>query len=155
MGENIAIIFIFILLVVGALVFYSRVQRADFEVKHEEDQDKEFVQISQKMSFLPEIRCSQENVPIENCIDLTKLDKFTDMVATSQGYLYYENDLKTSTITLEQIFPDTGDKWLLYNNTGDKSSSVPAYIPISIFNPKEGSLGEYYLGVLIVGVWRD
>lgn len=152
MGENIAIIFIFILLVVGAVVFYARIQRSDFEIKHEEDLDKEFVQIAQKVSFLPEIRCSQENIPVENCIDRSKLDKFAQLV--EDDYLYYENDLKTSTITLEQMFPDTGDRWVLYNNTGEKQSAVPAYIPISIFDPEQGALGSYYLGVLVVQVWR-
>jgi len=151
-GENIAIIFIFILLVIGAMVFYSKIQRADFEIKHEEDLDKEFVQIAQKVSFLPEIRCSQENVPVENCIDKSKLNKFAELV--NESYLYYENDLKTSTITLEQIFPDTGETWMLYENPGDKESSFPAYIPVSIFDPTKGALGSYYLGVLIVQVWR-
>lgn len=151
-GENIAILFIFILLVIGAIVFYSRIQRADFEIKGEEERDKEFVQIAQKVSFLPELRCSQENVPTENCIDKMKLDKFVELVGNN--YLYYENDFKTSTIVLEQIYPDTGERWELYNNTGDKESAIPAYIPISIFNSTDGVLGSYYFGVLIVQVWR-
>jgi hypothetical protein len=152
-GENIAIIIVFILLVVGALLFYARIQRSEFSVKKEEDLDKEFVQIAQKVSFIPELRCSQENVPVENCFDALKLGKFSSLVNSS--YLYYENDLKASTITLEQVFPDNGKKWVLYDNPQNMSSSIPAYIPVSIFNATDGSLGSYYLGVLVVQVWRD
>lgn len=151
-GENIAIIFIFILLVIGALVFYTRMQRADFEVKKEEDSDKEFVQIAQKVSFLPELRCSNENVPVENCFDLLKLVKFIDLV--DKNYLYYENDLKNSKITLEKIFPEPHRNWTLYDNPGDKESAIPAFIPVSIFDPTQGALGSHYLGVLIVQVYR-
>jgi hypothetical protein len=153
MGENIAIIFIFILLIVGALMFYAKVQKAEFSINKEEVSDKEFVQVAQKVSFIPELRCSSENVPVDNCFDALKLSKFASLVESD--YLYYENDLGTSTITLEQVFPDNGMSWTLYNNPGGKSSSVPAYIPVSIFNATDGPLGSYYLGVLIVDVWRN
>jgi len=154
-GENIVIIFVFILLLVGALLFYAKVQNAEFGIKKEEDSDKEFVQIAQKVSFIPELRCSSENVPVDNCFDALKLDKFSDNVNSSDGYLYYENDLKASTITLEQVFPDNGRSWVLYDNPQGKPSGIPAYIPVSIFNATDGSLGSYYLGVLIVRVWRS
>jgi len=153
MGENIAIIFIFILLVVGALLFYSKVQRAEFGISKDEVSDKEFVQIAQTVSFLSELRCSSENIPVDNCFDALKLDKFTSMVNSS--YLYYENDLKASTIVLEQVFPDNGKFWVLYNNTQNRSNSFPAYIPVSIFNATAGPLGSYYMGVLVVNVWRN
>ena len=153
-GENVVIIFVFILLVVGALIFYSRIQVSEFNIRSDENADKEFIAISQKASFLPELRCSNENVPVENCFDRSKLEKFISLA--DENYMYYQDEFKASSITLEKIFPLPRQEWVLYDNPQGNDEAIPAFIPVSIYDPapENGTVGVYYMGILTVQVWR-
>ena len=72
MGESVAILFIFFILVVFGFVFYMNVMRGSAKVQMEENIQLKAIGIAQKASFLPELQCSEENVRVENCIDLLK-----------------------------------------------------------------------------------
>ena len=152
MGENIAIMFIFILLVVFGLIFFFKVQTAGMKIKQQENIELSAVQAAQKVSFLPELRCSSENVLVPDCYDALKMAYIKDIAEDDSAYYY--NIFKFSTIYVEEIFP--GDRiWLLYNNTGGKEGKLATQIPISIYDPKTSALGSYYFGILHVWVWND
>lgn len=150
MGENIAILFIFILLAVFGMVFFFKVQSAGMKIKQQENVELSAIQVAQKVSFLPEVRCSSENVPVPDCYDALKMRYIQDVIKDDESYYY--NIFKFSTIWVDEIFPET-KTWLLYNHTGNKSSRLVTQIPISIYDPLTSSLGSYYFGVLHVGVW--
>ena len=151
MGENIAIMFIFILLVVFGLVFFFKVQTAGLQQKKTENLELSAVQVAQKVSFIPELRCSSENVPVPDCYDALKMENIKTI--TQQDNAYYYDIFKFSTISVQEIFP--GNKtWTLYNNTGDKKDHISTQIPISIYDPKTSTLGNYYFGILNVWVWN-
>ena len=150
MGENIAIMFIFILLVVFGLVFFFKVQTAGTAIKQKENIELSAIQVAQKVSFLPELRCSSENVPVPDCYDALKMESIKKITEEDQAYYY--DIFKFSTIYVKEIFPGNRT-WLLYNNTGGKESNLVTQIPISIYDPKTSALGSYYFGVLNVGVW--
>lgn len=151
MGENIAILFIFILLVVFGLIFFFKVQTASIQIKTQENIEMSAVQVAQKVSFIPELRCSSENVPVPDCYDTLKMEFIKNV--TDEDQPYYYDIFKFSTIYVEQIFPPRDDVWVLYNNTGDKESKLSTQIPISIYDPRTSSLGSYYFGILHVGVY--
>jgi hypothetical protein len=152
MGENIAIMFIFILLVVFGMVFFFKIQTAGMKIKQDENLQLAAVQIAQRVSFLPELRCSSENVVVPDCYDSLKMKFINTSIKEDEGY-YYEI-FGFSTIWVEEIFPKT-DSWLVYNNTGGKKEMPSTFqVPISIYDPLTSSLGSYYFGILHVGVWR-
>jgi hypothetical protein len=152
MGENIAILFIFILLVVFGMVFFFRMQTAGMQIKQQENLQLAAVQIAQRVSFLPEVRCSNENVVVANCYDALKMEFAEDVIKKDETYYY--DIFGFSTIWVEQVYP-VEKRWLLYNNTGDKEEMPSIFhIPISIYDPMASSLGSYDFGVLHVGVWR-
>ena len=150
MGENIAIIFIFILLVVFGMVFFFKVQTVGIKIKQQENIELSAIQVAQKVSFLPELRCSSENVPVPDCYDALKMQNIQSVIEGDQVY-YYEI-FKYSTIYIEEIFPGNRT-WMIYNNRGDKESKLSTQIPISIYDPMTSTLGSYYFGILHVGVW--
>jgi len=150
MGENIAIIFIFILLVVFGMVFFFKVQTVGIKIKQQENIELSAIQVAQKVSFLPELRCSSENVPVPDCYDALKMQNIQSVIEGDQAY-YYEI-FKYSTIYIEEIFPGNR-RWMIYDNKGDKESKLSTQIPISIYDPMTSTLGSYYFGILHVGVW--
>jgi hypothetical protein len=152
MGENIAILFIFILLVVFGMVFFFRVQTAGMQIKQQENAQLAAVQIAQRVSFLPELRCSSENVVVSNCYDALKMEFAYEVIKDNEAYYY--DTFGFSTIWVEEVYPEE-KQWLLYNNTGNKNETPSIFhIPISIYDPITSSLGSYNFGVLHVGVWR-
>lgn len=152
MGENIAILFIFILLVVFGIVFFFRLQTAGINIKQQENMQLAAVQIAQRVSFLPEVRCSSENVVVPNCYDALKIKSAGDVIKEDETYYY--DIFGFSTIWVEEVFP-VEKTWLLYNYTGNKTEMPSIFqIPISIYDPMTSSLGSYYFGVLNVGVWK-
>jgi hypothetical protein len=152
MGENIAILFIFILLVVFGMVFFFRMQTAGMQIKQQENLQLAAVQIAQRVSFLPELRCSSENVVVPNCYDALKMEFADEVIKDNEAYYY--DIFEFSTIWVEEAYPEEKE-WLLYNNTGNKNETPSIFhIPISIYDPMESSIGNYYFGVLHVGVWR-
>jgi len=150
MGENIAIIFIFILLVVFGMVFFFKVQTVGIKIKQQENIELSAIQVAQKVSFLPELRCSSENVPVPDCYDALKMQNIQSVIEGDQAY-YYEI-FKYSTIYIEEIFPGNRTR-MIYDNRGDKESKLSTQIPISIYDPMTSTLGSYYFGILHVGVW--
>lgn len=150
MGENIAILFIFILLAVFGMVFFFRVQKSGIDLKKDENLQLSSIQIAQKVSFLPELRCSSENVPVPDCYDAMKMSYVREIIEEDESYYY--DIFRYSTIWVEEVFPGSRI-WVLYNNTGEKTGRSPTQIPISIYDPLTSSLGSYYFGVLHVWVW--
>jgi len=153
MGENIAIIFIFILLVVFGMVFFFKVQTVGIKIKQQENIELSAIQVAQKVSFLPELRCSSENIPVPDCYDALKMEYMMEVAQGPDGdEAYYYDTFKYSTIYVEEIFPGNRT-WMIYDNRGDKESKLSTQIPISIYDPMTSTLGGYYFGILHVGVW--
>jgi len=150
MGENISIMFIFILLIVVGMLFFFKVQTASMKIKQHENTELSAIQVAQKASFLPELRCSSENVPVQNCYDTLKMENIKYAITKEDSYYY--DIFKYSTIYVEEVFPGNRT-WLIYNSTGNKPSKLSTQIPISMYDPMTSSLGSYYFGILHVGVY--
>ena len=149
MGESVAILFIFFILLVFGFVFYMNILSSSTKVEVEENIQLKAVGITQKASFLPELQCSEDNVRIENCIDVYKLDAASDIMR--QNSLYYFDLLEYSKLTVERKFPQP-KTWILYNQTlGNYSNKLSTFIPVSLFN---ATSQKYDFGILKVEVFR-
>lgn len=150
MGESVAILFIFFILVVFGFVFYMNVIKSSAKVEMEENIQLKAIGIAQKASFLPELQCSEENVRVEDCIDLLKLEAASDLLG--ENNIYYYDVFEFSNIKVKRIFPpENQETWSLYNNTlTDFRNIISTFIPVSLFNPVSK---KYDFGILAVEVY--
>lgn len=149
MGESVAILFIFFILLMFGFVFYMRILGSSAKVDIEESIQLKAIAIAQKASFLPEMQCSQENVRIENCIDRIKLEFMEEL--TSKNKPYYYDLFGFSSIKVVLVSPNTGE-FLVYNNTPEKYlDKLSTFIPTSLYDPETGS---YQFAILVVEVFK-
>ena len=153
MGESIAILFIFFILVIFGFVFYMNIMKGSARVEVEENIQLKAVGIAQKASFLPELQCSEENVRVDDCIDKYKLDSLENLLA--ENNVYYYDLFEFSNISVKKIypFPEAGEtaEWGLYGNKPTEfRNKLSTFIPVSLFNATSKS---YDFGILTVEVY--
>jgi len=147
MGETVAIMFVFFLLLIVGAVFYMNLQRTTVTREIGEAQEMRAVEIAQIISFLPEAQCTESNVIKASCFDLYKLRGLAKVASTPQGINLYSNEFGTTTINLVQLYPPGGDL-VIYNNPKSNFTSAPVTnIPIMLFNTTSD---KYYFGVLSI-----
>ncbi len=149
MGENIAIIIIFFIMLVFGMAFYSKVQKGSSDVRQTEAYDIKAVEIAQKTSYLPELRCSSKNVQVEDCFDVYKLDVIFNNNLFVSNIEYYYDLFERSTISINETYPDKRE-WRLYDRSNENMSKISTKIPLSLYNASDES---YSLGVLYVDLY--
>jgi len=145
-----AILLIFIVLMVMSVLFYVRLQAGSTEQKKEETNIMKAISITQTASNMPELRCSFDDVQVDNCIDRLKAEAIKNVI--SSNILHYYDLFGSSNITIVPIFPG-GNNISIYSSEGEWTKKTRTQIPISIFNPLEGGSGKYEYGLLIVEVF--
>lgn len=158
MGESIAVMFVFFLLLVAGFIFYSKIERRNIIIEKEEADELKAIEIAQIVSFLPETQCIKENVQVYNCLDILKLEALKGVI--EENRLYYYDLLQNSNITVKQIYPDSTSSWIIYNNSRNWTKKISTQIPVSLFNatgdPTAGDTGidpYYAFGVMYVDVF--
>ncbi len=142
MSETIAILFIFFILVAFGFMFYLRIHRASIKTQLEKSVDLMAIEITQKISFLPELQCSKKNIITDNCIDILKLESAKAIINENKESYY---DLfSDSEIVVEEIYPKK-KTWILYNKTIEDTSAIFTPVPILLYN---STSDENYFGVL-------
>ena len=133
-GETIAVLFVFFILMVIGIIFYVNVIKSNLESEKEELSQLRSLGIDQRVMFLPEIQCSQDVVEeITNCIDILKLESAQGVI--SENGIYYYDLLEFSQVNISQIYPDEA-KWDLYSRkTNDFSSRFLTNVPVSLYDP--------------------
>lgn len=144
-GETIAVLFVFFILVIVGFIFYVKVIKGNIETENEEFSQLRSVGIAQRVMFLPELQCSEDNIIIDNCIDLLKLDAARDTI--KQNELYYFDILEFSDINIIQIYPNE-DKWNIYSRkTEEFKSKFITNVPISLY---DSTTRKHGFGVLTI-----
>ncbi|MFC1728427.1 hypothetical protein ACFLZ7_03115 [Nanoarchaeota archaeon] len=153
MGENVAILFIFFILLVVSIVFYARLTETKVGIEQEEAFAGKAIEISQRLSYLPETQCSKDNIIEENCYDLHKLIALSNINKKTENRAHYYNMFRQANITIQQIFPEP-TKINVYNFVPeDYTEKSQVQIPISICDftqrPEKCSFS-----IMIVDVFR-
>ncbi|MEK6828434.1 MAG: hypothetical protein AABX78_03720 [Nanoarchaeota archaeon] len=144
-GETIAVLFVFFILIIIGFIFYVKVIKSNIELEAEELSQLRSVGISQKIMFLPEIQCSEDNIIIDNCIDILKLDSAQSIMKENE--IYYYDLLEFSDVSISQIYPNEA-KWNLYSRKiEDFNSKFVTNVPISLYDPTTRKHG---FGVLTI-----
>ena len=132
-GETIAVLFVFFILVIMGFIFYVKVIKGNIELEKEELSQLKSIGIAQRVMFLPEVQCSEDNIIIDNCIDILKLDSAQALMVENE--VYYYDLLEFSDVNIVQIYPNEA-KWNLYSRkTQDFKSKFVTNVPISIYDP--------------------
>lgn len=132
MGENVAILFIFFILLVVSIVFYARVAETKVGMKQEEAFATKAIEIAQRVSYLAETQCSKDNIIESNCYDLHKLMALSQINGLASNRAHYYSRFRYANISINEVFP--GDSHInLYNFPPEEyleKSSIQ--VPISI-----------------------
>jgi len=172
MGETIAVLFIFFILLIFGLVFYVRIHGGVVEQNVEARTELDAIDIAQKVSYMPEIMCTSKNVAMfeTNCVDKYKLEAFHRMLygldplgpEDDNGALQlsYFDMLGYSKIYVNQLYPEDPANpltYTIYEKTmpeGEMKNQISTWIPVSIYYPigDEGP-EEVAFGVLVVEVF--
>lgn len=153
MGETIAILFVFFVLILFGLIFYFQWQKTSFERQRVEVFADKSISISQVATYLPELACSpRANLATGRCIDVLKLELAEEEMQAENDY--YFDIFGFATIRVEKIYPEpTGEKaeWVLYNQTPPEiTRKVNTPLPMVLYEP---SSGDRNFGVLYVDVY--
>ncbi|MBU1705020.1 MAG: hypothetical protein KJ922_06675 [Nanoarchaeota archaeon] len=148
MTESIAVLVVFFILIVMGFVFYFKVVQSTSTTKQTEGLELKSIQISQKVAFLPEIECSDDNVRREDCVDLLKLDKASQLMR--QNYLYYYDTFQFANVSIHEIFPN--DRvWVLYENVPtDWQDKLSTIIPTAL---RASKTRDTFFGLVVVDVY--
>jgi len=149
MGETIAVLLVFFILVLIGFVFYTKIAKSNIEAEQDEQRQLKAIEVAQKASFLPEVQCSEENIITDNCIDFEKLNAAKDIV--KDNGLQYFDILGFSNITIFEIYPDYARITLYERPLEDFKTRSVTNVPIAIFYPKER---KHHFAVMKVEVYE-
>lgn len=153
-GETIAVLFVFFILIAIGFIFYAKIIKGNIESEKEEFSQLKSIGIAQRVMFLPELQCSEDNIIRDNCIDVLKLESTQNVMSASANQLYYYDLLEISDVDVIQIYP-TPKKWSIYSRKREYLDSqrirdAPQFVtnvPISLYDPTTKIFG---FGILII-----
>ena len=145
-GETVAVLAVFFILIVIAFLFYARIMKSNANTEADEASQLTSVAISQRVMFLPEIQCSKDAVEeITNCIDKLKLESAQNVMKANS--LYYYDLLQFSEVNIFQIYP-SGPTYTLYSRKTEKfRDKFVTNVPISLY---DSAARSYAFGVLSI-----
>ena len=145
-GETVAVLFVFFLLVVIGFIFYVGVIKDSIVSEKDELSQLKSIEIAQKVLYLPELQCSEGVVKEkENCIDTLKLEAAEQVIQKNE--LYYFDVFEFGNIYVKDIYPEPNE-WKIYSKiTDDFKSNFSTNIPVSLYDP---TIKKYSFGVLSV-----
>lgn len=133
MMETVLVLIVFFILIVLGFSLYAMFFRGSLKVEKEEILQLGAVGIAQKVQFLPELQCTEDNVRYDNCIDKYKLLAAADVM--DENVLYYYDTLGYSNVIFEQVYP-AGESVTLYNKPlTDPRSILTINLPTIIYDP--------------------
>jgi sensor histidine kinase regulating citrate/malate metabolism len=145
MGETIAILLVFFMIIFFGIFFYANIEKRDIKERVEQMEEKKSIDVSQTISFLPELRCTSENITKSLCIDKLKKDVFANQIGSEYSQ-FYSSIFSNTKIELAEIYPTSGDYMTLYEGTSSEQYFT-TYIPVSLFDPTMYP-GRYTIGLL-------
>ena len=134
MGETIAILFIFFILLIVGAVFYMNLQRTTVYRDIAQVYELRAVELSQVISFLPELQCSEANVVKASCFDEHKMIALSKVTQTDAGMILYDREFGEVKVEVIRIYPPA-DPIMIWNKEKPGFTSAPVtHIPISLLD---------------------
>jgi hypothetical protein len=162
LGETIAVLVVFFILIMVGLVYYTDFRSKSIEEQRTEDKEMEAIEIANRMLMLPEVKCSEyQCIGCTDAIDLMKLDNmvYDNYGEQNKGFAYknvkdYFEMFGYSTISLTLIYPDytsidpltfSGSAYMTYNNANQPYSDISGdeYYRWTMYNQSESFSQRY------------
>ena len=137
-------LFVFFVLILIGLIFYVKIIKGNIESDKEEASQLRAIGIAQRVMFLPELQCSEDNIIKDNCIDVWKLES-ADILMDNKEVDYFDL-LEFSDVKVVQIYPEP-DNWTLYTRKLENANKFVTNVPISLYIP---TTRKYAFGVLTI-----
>ncbi len=158
MGENVIILFIFFILLIFAVVFFTRLQATKKEQVIGADIEGRGLQIAQRVALLPELQCTKDNAIITpGCYDEYSAFALDELAREGENKVYYFDLFGFSTVSIYKVFPPKEEEkpLVIYNNTKEEFRAIiPTYIPITLCNfVSDVTKGQCSFAVLKVEVY--
>lgn len=153
MTETITVLFIFFVLVAFGFIFYTQFQRASLERAEAEIAGQRAVSLSLRAQFLSELQCTTDGAVKPDCVDVLRMDAFSDIVQTQDTY--YQEVLGSSHIFVQELYPNNRT-WELYGNASvfvGSNRKLVTPTPVAILDPLLPKGQQVSFGVLQVEVF--
>lgn len=150
MIENVGVLVIFFVLVVLALIFYFTYQRGAIEEATSELKVRNALELSGKVSSLPELQCRKNNVVEDHCFDILKTDSARLLLSAPEKEDYYFRLLGFSTIRVSSIYPKVYNTQIYDKEMPTFTNNDTFSIPVSLYDPVSNS---YDYGILQVSAY--
>ena len=150
-GESIAVLMIFFVLVIVGIVFWSRYSQVQMQGQQETDILSQAIKISQTITYLSELQCSTLEVIKFSCFDLYKINATQGLLAENNQNMtnYYYDILGYSNITIYSIYPKN-QSWNIYDFPGGNISGyVSTQVPVAILDPVNNQFSFGYIDVAV------
>ena len=155
LGENIIILFIFFILLIFAVVFFTRLQSTKIGKKISEDIEGRSLEISQRIQFLPEFQCSKNNAEIRSgCYDEYSIYGLEALNPNEKEY--YFDIFGFSRVSVQKLFPTKKDPDIIYSREiANATNIIVTNTPIILcsFVDQGQAKGKCSFGVLKVEVF--
>ncbi len=150
LSETIAVLFIFFVLILFGLIFYSKYQQVAIKEKGEELLASRAMDTALRVLFLPELICSRGEAEVEdNCIDVLKLRPANETLFNHVEDYYFDM-LSYATITITPLFPEQKTFVLYDQPKPEYTKKEPTYFVVSL---RDDTLGSYGFGYVKVEVY--
>ncbi|MBW3022550.1 hypothetical protein KY308_00410, partial [Candidatus Woesearchaeota archaeon] len=123
-GETVAVLFIFFVLIIMGIIFWSRYSQSSLREQQEVDILSQAIKVAQTASFLPELQCSTLEVIKFSCFDLYKIQAMqfilndnSNPAETEAARQHYFDSFGYANITVYSIYPES-ESWNIYDFTG-------------------------------------
>lgn len=148
--ETVAVLFIFFILIVFGMIFYSKYQQISFKEKSEELVASKAMDTTLRILFLPELICSRGDAePEDNCLDAMKLRHANETMRV-HAEDYYFDLLSYATITVTQLYPEEKEFILYDKPKPEYTKREPTYFVVSV---RDDMVGDYGFGYVKVEVY--
>ena len=151
MLETILVMFVLFVILALAMIFYFNAQRTSITQQASENKDAKAIEISQAVTALIELQCSQEDIRDFNCFDLYRLESMKNKIKNDNNLRinYYHEIFENSVIYVDGVYP-ISERITLYNRSLGNSSRSRFFTPISLYDPSEKT---YSFAILTVDTY--
>ncbi len=139
MFETIAVLVVFFFLIVFGVSFYFVMQRSSYNRQVDRNAQLVSVQLSQKISDIPELDCALAGIQIDNCVDKIKLEMFNDKLKEGLSRVEYFRVLGYSKISINEIYPSVQSYELYTNEPGEFIGAYKNWLPVLLYDAVENS----------------
>jgi hypothetical protein len=145
MFETIAVLVVFFFLLVFGVSFYFVIQRSSYNRQVERNAQLLSVQLSQKISDIPELDCALAGIQIDNCIDKIKLETFRELMEDDLKMVSYFDTLGYSEIYVKEIYPEAERHDIYRLDPPSFTSAYMNHIPVLLYD----SIGKKFSFALL------